>query len=104
VGDVLVYQTSDEAFVGRAMSALEEAGIRCCRTGYGWSFPPAGSRRLFNNGVSIVVQQESDYQRANQIIVALGGYVERPIRPIRLIEIGLALAVLATILVVTFNL
>jgi len=104
VGDVLLYQTSDEAFAARAMAALEEEGIACCRTGRGYDIPTANTYRVLDNGVSIFVQQESDYQRANQIIVALGGTVEPPIQPVRLLEVGLALAALAAILVVAFNL
>jgi hypothetical protein len=104
MGDVLLYQTSDEEFAVRIIAALEDAGIACCRTGFGYKLPTIIGKRILDNGVSIFVQHEHDYQRANQIIVALGAYVEPPVRPVRLLEIGLALAVLAIIVVVAFNL
>jgi hypothetical protein len=100
MADSLIYQTSDPKFADRAIEALLKAGIPCYRTGRGTARLNATIGRWTDDQVCIFVRHQSDCRRANEQLIKLGAYVDRPKKlPSRWIVaiVILTLLVLATV-------
>ncbi len=79
--DILIYQTSDPRFAERVVEALQQAEIPSYRTGSGYAELHAGLNQDSTAGVCIYVRKAEDYQRANELLIELGGAVQEPIAP-----------------------
>lgn len=82
---MLVYDTSDPEFADRAVKALIGAGVPSYRVGEGVEKLNASLRNWTDQRVFIYIERQEDYRRANEILVALGAVMDKPIRlPTRL--------------------
>ena len=76
---LLVYETDDDDFVGRALEELISAGIPC----YRWGPATAGDgsfRGRTGATAGIYIERDGDYAAANEILVKLGAAQEKPLR------------------------
>src|SRR5690242_12190413 len=102
MADLLIYQTSDPQFANRAVDALREAGIDSYSIGEGARELNATLGRWTDSQICIYIRQasEADSRRANEILVGLGGAMERPLRlpkPWLIVLIGAVLVVLGVL-------
>jgi hypothetical protein len=79
---VLLYETNDTRFANRAIEALRRADIPCYRVGSGSGdgSPMNLMMALGESRICIHVERDSDYRRANDILIALGAAREEPLR------------------------
>ena len=77
--EILVYQTSDPDFASKAMASMSAEGIECFKDGEGYRSLNSGRRDL-GNSICIYIRRQSDYRRANEILIKLGAVVEKPIQ------------------------
>ena len=84
---------ADVAFVDRAIEAMRDADVSCCRIG-----PDAYSKlyvRIAERQICIYISNESDYAKANSILVKLGAVEEElpKLPPVWMVAIAAALIV-----------
>ncbi|MES1146995.1 MAG: DUF2007 domain-containing protein [Solimonas sp.] len=77
--EILVYQTSDPEFASKAVEKMSSEGIECFKDGRGYLSLSSGRRDL-GNSICIYIRRESDYSRANEILIELGAVVDKPIQ------------------------
>ena len=103
---VFVYETTDTDFANRAIDAMRAADIPCYRTGRGYSSDSSYSGRgITENQVCIYIDHDSDYERANALLIQLGAVIEKPIKVPAwvLFGVGLVAAALAALAVYGLN-
>ena len=78
--ELLIYQTSDPKFADRVVEALHRASISGHRSGGGVQELNATIGRWTDDQVCIYILQESDARRANEILIGLGGAVDKALK------------------------
>jgi hypothetical protein len=77
-----MYETTDTDFADRAIETLRESDVPCYRTGHGYSahgqLPGMG---VSEDQIGIYIERDTDYARANEILLGLGAVRERPLPP-----------------------
>jgi hypothetical protein len=69
----LVYETTDADFADRAITAMRESDISCYRIGRGYSSSAAYTGKGFTEDqVCLYIGRDSDYTRANEILIQIG--------------------------------
>ncbi len=92
---MLLYETEDSDFADSAVESLRASGIDAYRTG--------GALRYAKSDptVCIHIGRDSDYPKANAILIDLGAAIDRPIQlPSLRTSVLIALAVLLVVVVV----
>lgn len=79
----LVYETTDPDFADRAIRAMREADIPCYRVGRGYTWSATGiiGRAATENQICLYIERDTDYARANEILVKLGAVTDGPSLP-----------------------
>jgi hypothetical protein len=75
----LVYETTDTTFADRAIEAMRAADISCYRIGRGYSNSSAyPGKGLTEDQVCLYIETDTDYARANAILIELGAVTDDP--------------------------
>jgi len=78
----LIYETTDTEFADRAIEALRAADVPCYRTGHGYTAEAQHMGRGFSEDqVCLYIERDTDWARANEILIGLGAVTERPLPP-----------------------
>ena len=101
----LVYETTDTDFADRAIEALRAADVPCYRTGLGYHEQAAATGRVWSEAqVCIYIERDTDYARANELLVGLGAVTEKPLPPRWVFVLAAALlAMLSLWIAVTYR-
>jgi len=94
---VLIYETDDSDFADSAIEALTRAGIASYRTGGALPAPP-----ISDSTICIHIRDESDFRRANEILVEQGAVIDSPVQiSPKLIVAGIIIGVLLVAVIVS---